>query len=341
MSAAEPTGNGAAGAAERACSFYQAPGDQLHTNLTAAQLAEAVRSNAGQLWVDIDSSNRHQFALLEKVFHFHPLAIDDTLNPGTRAKLEEYDGYLFMVVRGMDFDDGTDDPFDLRTANVYFFLGQNYLVTVHAGHAKSVAPVVDQLTRNPDLLGRGAESLMHAIMDTVVDEYFPILDHVDEFTHQLEERVFVAFDPETLRDIFNVKRLVLALRRSLSPQRDVFNILTNRPSVLLTPESQIYFRDIYDHVLRITDSLDTYRELLSGTMDAYLTQVSNRLAVVTKGLTVVATLSIPFVVVSGIWGMNFGDIPLSRTGYGFWVMLGLQMVLGVALIAVLRWRKWL
>jgi magnesium transporter len=309
--------------------------------LTPAQLVDALRENAGQLWVDIDSTNRHQFALLEKVFHLHQLAIDDTLNPDTRAKLEEYGEYLFLVVRGIAFDDETDDPFDLRTANVYFFLGQNYLVTVHAGPSKSVSQVVDRLRQHPELLERGAERLMHAIMDMAVDEYFPILDQVDEFTHELEERVFVTFEPETLREIFNVKRLVLALRRSLSPQREVFNILTNRPSVLLTPESQVYFRDIYDHVLRITDSLDTYRELLSGTMDAYLTQVSNRLSVVTKGLTVVATLSIPFVVVSGIWGMNFAAIPLSHTPYGFWLMFGAQLALGGLLIAVLRWRKWL
>jgi magnesium Mg(2+) and cobalt Co(2+) transport protein (corA) len=326
---------------DRAHSFYSGPDNRLHSNLTPAELAEAVQSNTGQLWVDIDSTNRHQLALLDKVFHLHPLAIEDTLNPNTRVKFEEYEGFLFMVVRGISFDEHTDDPFDLRTFNLYFFLGQNYLVTVHTGPSRTIAAITEQLERSPELLGRGAERLMHAIMDMSVDGFFPILDRVDEFTHEIEERVFVRFQPETLREIFNVKRLVLALRRYLAPQREVFNILTNRPCLLLTPEAQVYFRDIYDHVLRITDSLETYRELLSGTLDAYLTQVSNRLATVTKGLTIFATLSIPFVVVSGMWGMNFVHIPLSHTTYGFWLMLAIQLAMGGGLIALLRWRHWL
>jgi len=119
----------------------------------------------------------------------------------------------------------------------------------------------------------------------------------------------------------------------------VMNVLTNRPSTLLTPDVQIYFRDIYDHVLRINDSLDTYRELLSSTMDSYLTQVSNRLATSTKGLSLVATMSLPFVVVSGMWGMNFTHIPLSAWPHGFWVLLVFQLSLGAALLYFLRRRR--
>lgn len=338
---AEPAVRTIVGDGDRARSVYSAPDGTVRTDLTPAELAALVASDVGQLWVDVDSTNRHQLALLDKVFHFHPLAIEDVLNPNTRVKLEEYDGFLFTVVRGVAFDERTDDPFDLRTFNLYFFLGQNYLVTVHAGPSHPCTEVTEQLARQPELLCRGAERLMHAMMDMAIDAYFPILDRVDEYMHDVEERVFVRFDPGTMRDIFDVKRVVLGLRRYLAPQREVFNILTNRPSALLTPESQVYFRDIYDHVLRITDSLETYRELLSGTLDAYLTQVSNRLAVVTKGLTIVATLSIPFVVVSGIWGMNLADIPLAHASYGFWTMLGVQVVLGAALIAILRWRSWL
>ena len=214
-------------------------------------------------------------------------------------------------------------------------------MTVHAGPSRPVADTVDQLERSAELLGRGVERLMHAIMDAAIDAYFPILDQIDEFTHQVEERVFASFDPRALHDIFSVKRLVLALRRYLSPQREVFNILSNRPSALITPESQVYFRDIYDHVLRINESLETYRDLLGSTLDAYLTQISNRLGMATKWLTVIATLSLPFVVISGMWGMNFERIPLARTPEGFWLMLALQLAVGVLLLAVLRWRRWL
>ena len=182
---------------------------------------------------------------------------------------------------------------------------------------------------------------MYLIMDTSVDAYFPIIDQVDEFIDGLEERVFINFDDKALRSVFSVKRLVLSLRRHLAPQREVFNVLTNRPSPLLSHETQIYFRDIYDHVLRINDAFEAQRDLLSSTLDAYLTQVSNRLGLVTKGLSVIATLSVPFVVVSGMWGMNFERIPMARHPLGFWIMMALQLGIGGALIAILRWRKWL
>lgn len=296
-------------------------------------------AEGGPLWVDIDSTVRTQHALLEKIFKFHPLAIEDTLIPSSRVKLEEYEGYLFVIIRGIGFADQTTDPYDLETKDLYCFLGPTYLVTVHAGAMPSVDRVAETLRRSPELLSRGIERVLHAILDQTVDEFFPILHQLDEFIDGLEERVFTAFDENAMRDIFNVKRLVLSLRRYLQPSREVLNVLTNRPSALLTPDVQIYFRDIYDHVLRINDTLDTYRELLSNTMDSYLTQVSNRLASSTKALSVVATMSLPFVVVSGMWGMNFSKIPLSNWPHGFWVLLVVQLGLGGALLYFLRHRR--
>ncbi|HEX6534397.1 MAG TPA: magnesium transporter CorA family protein [Gemmatimonadaceae bacterium] len=322
------------------CSIFASDGE-LRRDLTAREIAEALRAGTGQLWVDIDTSVPEQNELLDRVFDFHPLAVEDARHANSRVKVEEFDGYLFAIVRVLAFAEETADPYDLRTENLAFFLGSHYLVTVHTERAPAVAAVEEQLRRNPELLSRGAQRLMHAIMDTAIDAYFPVLDRLDEFTHEIEERVFTSSDPATLRDVFAVKRVVLQLRRHLSPQREVFNVLTNRPSVLISPEAQVYFRDIYDHVLRITDALDTHRELLSGTLDAYLTQVSNRLGVATKGLTLVATLSIPFVVVSGMWGMNLADIPFHASPWGFWVMAGVQVLISVVLVAVLRWRRWL
>jgi len=295
----------------------------------------------GKLWVDIDTTSRQHVAVLEKVFNFHPLAIEDALNPNSRPKVEQYDEYLFITLRAVRFCDDTSDPYDLETANLYFFLGPNYLVTAHAGASPNVDTVAELALRTPDVVGRGPARLAHHLMDTAVDAFFPIIDRIDEFIDSLEERVFASFDEAALRDIFAVKRMVLSLRRYLAPQREIFNVLTNRPSPLLTPDIQLYYRDIYDHMLRINDSLDTYRDLLSSTMESYLSQVSNRLNLVTKGLTIVATLSVPFVVVSGMWGMNFTRIPLSGNRYGFEIMLVVQLALGAGLVAMLKWRKWL
>jgi magnesium transporter len=320
-------------------SYYREPGGTMRRDLSPREMLEVRRAPQGVLWVDVDATNRHQHAILEKLFGFHPLAIEDTLNPESRAKVEQYDGYMFLIIRGIAFEDKTDDPYDLRTFNLCFFLGPDYLVTVHGEPSRSIAEVEDQVCRSPDLLDRGAARLMHSIMDASVDRYFPIVEQIDEFIETLEDRVFHKFDPNTLQDVFAVKRLVVSLRRHLSPQREVFNILTNRPNPLLTPEIQLYYRDIYDHMMRLNESFETQRELLSGTADAYLTQVSNRLGNVSKGLAIAATLSVPFVVVSGMWGMNFEKIPLSHNPAGFWLMLALQLLLGVVFVVLLKWRK--
>lgn len=319
-------------------SFFAESGVPVSRDLQLKEIMGCVREGRGKLWVDIDSSVRQQFAILEKVFAFHPLAIEDVLNPSSRAKVEEYEGYLFVILRVVRLDDQTNDPYDLETDNLYFFIGPNYLVTVHRGPSAHTDAAAELALRNLDIVNRGPSRLAHQIMDNAVDAFFPILERLDRFTDSLEERVFERFDETALRDIFAVKRMVLSLRRYLAPEREIFNVLTNRPSQLLSQDAQLYFRDIYDHVLRINDSLDTYRDLLSSTLESYLSQVSNRLGTVTKGLTIVATMSVPFVVVSGMWGMNFDRIPLSQQPWGFELMVVVQLALGIGLLWLLKRR---
>jgi len=312
---------------------------KLRRELTVSEIADVVRGGKGELWVDMRVGSRQCIAMLDNVFTFHPLAVEDALNPVSRVKVDEYPGFLFAIVRGVRFAAETNDPYDLETFNISFFLGPNYLVTVHGGESPAFEAVAERVVRHPEVLQRGAERVMHAIMDSAIDAYFPLLDQIDEFIDGVESRVFQQFDQSALQDIFQVKRLVLTLRRHLSPQREVFNVLSNRPTPLLAPDMQVYFRDIYDHNLRINESLETYRDLLGSTLDSYLTQVSNRLGKITKGLSVIATISIPFVVVSGMWGMNFTHIPLARDPRAFWYMLVLQLALSAALLIILRMRK--
>jgi magnesium transporter len=319
--------------------FWRGPDGVTRRGLPPAELARVRERGEGWLWVDVDTSHPTQFAVLEKIFRFHPLAIEDTLNPQSRVKYEEHDEYLFIVARGVRFCEDTEDPYDLETLNLYFFLGPSWVVTVHAAGAAAIEKVLTRAEQGGDVLARGPARLMHAVLDEAVDEFFPILDRVDEFLDGLEERVFVTFDQSALRDIFAVKRMVLQLRRHLAPQREVLNQLTNRPNEFLPASAQLYFRDVYDHVLRINDSIETYRELLSSTMDSYLSQVSNRFSQSSKALAVVATVTLPFVIVSGMWGMNFDRIPLAHHPYGFWILLVTQLLIAAAILGGLRWRK--
>ncbi len=320
-------------------SCYRDPNGGMKQSLSRDEIARALASGEGTLWVDVDTRDGGPVAILKDIFNFHPLAIEEATNPQSRVKLEEFDRYVLLIVRTVAFCETTDDPYDLETVNISFFLGQNYLVTVHGADTNPVATTAELLQRKPELVAHGPARLMHAIVDQAVDAYFPIIDKLDEFMDGLEEKIYGAFDQDALRDVFAVKRLVLTLRRHLAPERDALSVLTNRPSILLTPDTQIYFRDIYDHVLRIYDSLETFRDLLSSTLDSYLTQVSNRLGMATKALSVVATLSLPFVVVSGMWGMNFEHIPLHSHPHGFMILVFAQLALGLTIFAGLKWRK--
>ncbi|HET9425733.1 MAG TPA: magnesium transporter CorA family protein [Gemmatimonadaceae bacterium] len=319
--------------------LYLAPDGTVQKDLSPSDVNRAIASHDGLLWIDLDTTCRPHVAILEHVCKFHPLTIEDTLNPNSRVKLDEYAEYLFLVIRGVRFYESTEDPYDLETFNLYFYLGRRFLVTVHAGPSAAVEAVSERIGRNPELLSRGVDRIAHSVMDAAIDAYFPLLDQIDEFVDTLEQRVFENFEQDAIRDIFAVKRTVLSLRRHLAPQREVFNALANRPTSLLSPESQLYFRDVHDHVLRINDSLETYRDLLSSTLDSYLTQVSNRLGTATKGLSIFATVTLPFVIVSGMWGMNFQHIPLAAHPFGFWILLGLQLAIGLTLLGILRFAR--
>ena len=320
-------------------SCYNDPKGRIRLDLSREEIERALASGEGTLWIDIDTRDGEKVAMLRDVFHFHPLAIEEAVSPESRVKLEEFDQYVLLIVRTVAFRETTDDPYDLDTANISFFLGKNYLVTVHGADTNPVDSTRELLQRKPELATHGPAKLMHAIVDQAVDAYFPIIDKLDEFMDSLEEKIYGTFDQGALREVFAVKRLVLTLRRHLAPERDALSVLTNRPSTLLTSDIQIYFRDIYDHVLRIYDSLETYRELLSSTLDSYLTQVSNRLGMATKALGVVATVTLPFVVVSGMWGMNFEHIPLHSHPHGFMILVLAQLALGLTILAGLKWRK--
>ena len=320
-------------------SIYRAPSGAVEEGLRPQRIMEALKEG-GELWVDIDSNDRAQHALLEKLFSFHPLAIDDTLSPKTRVKIEEYGNYLFLVVRSVSLDDKTDDPYDISTVNLYCFLAPHCLVTVHSAPVRAVDEVRQRLGRSTEKVDRGVEMLLHGLLDIVVDEYIPLVDQVDDFVDNLEQRLFESYDEKAIKDIFELKRLVVQLRRHLGPLREVLNVLTNRPHTCITQQSQLYYRDVYDHTIRIVESLESVRDLVATVLDTYLTQTSNRMNSVMKQLSVVATISLPLVVIGGIFGMNFSRMPLTHNPIGFFVALGIMALSALVIWMYLKHRDW-
>ncbi|MGH7477145.1 MAG: magnesium/cobalt transporter CorA [Longimicrobiales bacterium] len=313
----------------------------LRTRMSAAEIEDAFRSAAGTLWVDIDSRSDDCWRLLESAFHFHPLAIEDTRVPDGRVKIEEYPDYLFIVARGVRIAEETPEPYDIETSNRYFFLGQHYLVSVHEGASTSARAVADRIVAHPELIRKGADNVLYMFLDQIVDRYFPVLDALEEFIDEIEDTLMNRLDREPLQRIIALKRTLIALRRHLAPQRELLLSLSTRPFRLLSAERQIYLRDVHDHAVRQVESIEVYRDLLSGIMETHLTLASNRINEVMKALSVVATIVLPPTLVASIYGMNFDWLPLAGSPAGFWLALGMMAAISGAFLLYLKRREWL
>ncbi len=310
----------------------------VREGLSHAEITSALREGT-PLWVDIDSSDDLQWRHLASIFHFHPLAIEDTRSPQGRVKIEEYGDYVFLVVRDTDFDHDTEDPYDLSFQNICIFLGRSYVVTVHAGESPAVNGVLSHLRAGPLPAGTSADRLAYYVLDGVIDRYFPLLDQIDAFVGDLEEGI-LGGERQVLDNVFHLRRTLAQLRRHLAPAREVLATLANRPSPCLQPETQIYFRDVYDHVVRELEAVETYRDLLSGAMETYFSVISNRMNEVIKAITVIGTVVLPPTLIASAFGMNFRFIPMAGHPLGFWFAWLLMLVVSLLFVAYLWWKRW-
>jgi magnesium transporter len=313
---------------------------RVRRNLSIDELRDALKSN-GQLWVDIDSQNEDHWQLLSSVFRFHSLPIEDTRSERARVKIEEYDRYLFIGVREVRFNADTPDPYDLNTVNLSLFLGHNFLVTVHALSSSPVRSGLDRCELDPLLLERGVEYVAHLILDEVVDCYFPLLDEIESFTDELEEQIHKA-SGNMMPRILDLKRTLLALRRQLAPTREVMATLATRSSPYIDEPVQVYFRDVYDHVVRQMESVEMYRELLLATMDVQLAVSSHAVNEVVKRLTVVTTVVLPATLIAGIFGMNFERSWIAWSNPdGFTDAMLIMGVVSLLLLVYMAYKKWI
>ncbi len=289
------------------------------------------------LWVDIANPTDADWEHLREEFQFHHLAIEDCQHAHQRPKIEDYHGYYFIVL----YEAELTETNELRLSELNMFLGPNYVVTVHRLPIRALAEG-ERLWRNwIDLSGLGAGLLAYLIMDSLVDHYFPVLDALSECMDDLEDRLFNEQDEETIEDIFQIKKQLLKMRRSVSPLRDVFNILLRREHPIFPREVSYYFQDIFDHLIRVADTIDTLRDLLGSTMDVYLSLQGNRMNMVMKRLTALSTILMSAALVSGIYGMNFQHMPELAWQYGYYGALGLMALTALGLFIFFRWIKWL
>jgi len=295
-------------------------------------------ASGATLWVDLKAPGEPERRLLSEEFGFHPLSVEDAVSALQFPKIETYPGYLYVVLHGIDAE---PKQTQFATRDVDFFLGRNYLVTVHDGDSRSINAIHEVCTRHEHILKEGPVALMHRIVDQMVDNYRPVFEEIEARLGHLEEEAFAGHE-RLSRRVMKLKRDVSSMRRVLVPQRDAIGRLARREFPAISDEMTYRFRDVYDHVVRLTEEAVLFQDRITGIFEVNLSSVSNRLNQVMKLLTVMSTIFLPLTVLTGMWGMNI-TIPHFPGGpdVQFWWISGLMIAICVAMLVFFRRNKWL
>jgi magnesium transporter len=299
------------------------------------ETVESLLASGSFFWLDLGHPTAADFNILRDVFKFHPLAVEDSEQFNQRSKIDGYDDFVFIVIYGA----GPDED---GLVEVHCFYSDHFLVTVH----RDACPVLAEIRRRYGKRERAMEPslLLYRVIDGLVDSFFPSLAVFDDRIDDLEDAIFLSASDEQLQEIFQMKRQLVEMRKILTPQRDAFASLMGSIAELpgFAERDEHYFRDVYDHLIRISDLIDSYRDLLTGAMDVYLSTVSNRLNAVMKQLTIIATVFLPLTFVTGFFGQNFDWMVTKIHSWPMFLVLGVgsEIVALLALLAFFKRRGW-
>jgi magnesium transporter len=297
-------------------------------------------SSSVTLWVDLSAAAPEEArGLLADTFKFHPLSVEDALSAIHHPKIEPYEGYLYLILHGLDFQ---EEQHWFATRDVDFFLGSNYLVTVHDGHSQSITALQAICDQHSRVLAEGPVALLHRIVDSMVDKYKPEIEELEAHMNDLEDQAILGRRDDLVRDILVLKRDLAGLRRVLIPQRDALGRLARREFAAITDEMAYRFRDVHDHLVRLSDEATLLQDRVTGILDAHLSTISNRLNQVMKVLTVMSTIFLPLTVLTGMWGMNV-MLPEMPGGdeWQFWWVAGVMTVIAMVMLAMFRRNRWI
>ena len=302
--------------------------------------AVSFRKKASVTWLNIDGV--HQPEIIEQVgksFGVHPLVLEDIANTGQRPKMEDFDDYIFVVLRMLRFDEEENKT---KTEQISMVFGADFVVSFQEREGDVFDIIRERLRNNKGRIRKlGADYLAYSLIDAIVDNYFMVLEKLGEAIEEIEDKLVTNPRSETLQIIHYLKRETVFLRKSVWPLREVVSRLERSESPLISKSTFVYLRDVYDHTIQVMDSVDTFRDMLSGMLDIYLSSVSNRMNEVMKVLTVIATIFIPLTFIAGIYGMNFKVMPELEQPWGYPAVLILMLTIAVVMLIYFRRKKWL
>lgn len=298
-------------------------------------------------WLDLETPTPEEFALLTSVFHFHPLAVEDAESPRQRPKVDEYEGYSFFVVYAVSLDkealklsnrQRNPDTQAVTACQISMFLGTHYLITIHHDPVAHIGSLRDLCQQNQRLLERGVDYLLYMLLDSVVDGYFPLMEDLEDSLDELENNIIESADEGDLQQLFDLKRELTRLRKHVGPLREVLQTLMAREFPGIQVATLPYFRDVDDHLFRIYETLDLYRDMASNLLDAYLSQKSNELNVAMRKLSAASLIFLPLTFLTGLFGMNFAKMPWAETNPLHWMAVMLTIAaLGYAYFRRQHW----
>jgi len=291
-------------------------------------------------WINIDGV--HQVDIIEKIgkhFDLHPLVLEDIVNTGQRPKMEDFVDYIFIVLKMLYYDEKKKE---INTEQVSLILGSNFVISFQESEGDIFDPIRERIRSDRGRIRKmGADYLAYALIDEAVDNYFMILEKLGERIEDIEDELVTNPTPETLHTIHNLKREMILLRKSVWPLREVISRLERWESSLIQKSTGIYLRDVYDHTIQVIDAIETFRDMLSGMLDIYLSSISNRMNEVMKVLTIIATIFIPLTLIAGIYGMNFKYMPELEQPWGYPVVFFIMFSVGIIMVIYFRKKKWL
>jgi magnesium transporter len=318
--------------------IVHAEGAVVDRELPLERISDVLQVDGALLWVDVVAPTADELTLLEEEFGFHHLAIEDAAMVHERPKVEQFDDFILIIFYAMAHDESTSG-IDLQQLAI--FAGSNYVVTLHEAPLSALDAVSNRWQMNiARIANHAAGLLVYSILDALVDDYLPVADSISDRIDLIEETIFGRFDADAQQEIFRLKRDLLYIRKVLTPERDVLNVLMRRDTPVYTDETVRYFQDIYDHLLRVLDSVDTYRDLLSSALDSYLSVLSNRMNKVMKTLTASSIILMSMTLVAGIYGMNFVHMPELDWRLGYPLALGIMLALMISLGALFKRIDW-
>ncbi|MBI4971627.1 MAG: magnesium/cobalt transporter CorA [Candidatus Omnitrophica bacterium] len=312
----------------------------------SSDIIELLQNTKSTFWVDIEDLTEREIQVLANIFQFHPLAIDDCVKSNSYPKIDDFEKYLFFIFHAVSFLGPTNE---FTHSEVDIFLGPNYLVTIHQGPIRAIDVQREKCERNPlQYFGKGPDVILHAMLTILADNYLPILADIDDNMEELEDLILLEPSKEVMHQIFKMRKVVLQIRRTLGPQRDTIFQLSRGVYPQIPKKSLIYYRDIYDHMYRVHEMAEMYRDLVAGIMDLYVSVIthqqsesSHQTNQVMKTLTLMATIFFPLTVITGLYGMNFEHIPELHWKYGYLWVLGLMVVVAGAMIGFFKHKRWI